>query len=104
MSESQLAQVRTRVAQVVWLLCAFAAVVLALGALTYALKTNADNGLVQAVRDGAGFLDLGLFSMDNGIKEFTGDNADIKNSLFNWGLAAVVWLIVGRLLERIIRP
>lgn len=104
MSESHLAQVRTRVAQVVWLVCALAAVILALGALTYALKTNADNGLVQAVRDGAAFLDFGLFSMDNGVKEFTGDNADIKNSLFNWGLAAVVWLILGRVLERIIRP
>ncbi|MFS3129878.1 hypothetical protein ACLM5J_15875 [Nocardioides sp. Bht2] len=104
MSESNLAQVRIRVAQVVWILCALAAVVLALGALTYALKANADNGLVQAVRDGAGFLDFGLFSMTNGVKEFTGDNADIKNSLFNWGLAAVVWLIIGRLLERVIRP
>jgi hypothetical protein len=27
-----------------------------------------------------------------------------KNALVNWGLAAVVWLIIGRIVERIIRP
>ena len=38
------------------------------------------------------------------IKEFTGENAETKNALFNWGLGAVVWLVVGRILERVIRP
>ena len=49
-------------------------------------------------------MDLGVFYRDDGVKEFTGENAATKNALFNWGLAAVVWLVVGRILDRIIRP
>ena len=49
-------------------------------------------------------VDLGIFSRDNGIKQFSGANADTKNALFNWGLGAVAWLIVGRILDRLIRP
>ncbi|WP_235530240.1 MULTISPECIES: hypothetical protein [unclassified Nocardioides] len=102
--EISLGSVRTRVAQVVWLLCAVFALILALGALTYALKANADNGLVEFVRDWAGRLDLGIFSLENGIKEFTGKNAEIKNALFNWGIGAVVWLVIGKVLDKVIRP
>lgn len=98
------AVVRRRLAQVVWLVCALFALVLALGALTYALKANDDNGLVSFVRDFAGGVDLGVFTLENGIKEFVGKNSDIKNALFNWGLGAVFWLVVGRLLDRVIRP
>ena len=95
---------RARLAQVLWLLCVVAALFLAVGALTYALKANADNSLVTFVRDGANVVDLGFFSIENGIKEFTGENAEIKNALFNWGLGAVFWLVVGRLLDRLVRP
>lgn len=96
--------VRVRVAQVIWALCALAALLLALGALTYALKANADNSAVSFIRDAADWLDLGIFDMHNGVKEFSGDSADTKDALFNWGLAAVLWLIIGRVLDRIIRP
>ena len=98
------AKVRTRVAQVVWLLFVVAAMFLALGALCIALGFNEDNPLVQFVLDGADAVDLGVFSLNDGIKEFKGENADTKNALFNWGLGAIVWLIVGRILERLIRP
>lgn len=96
--------VRVRVAQLIWAVCALAAVLLALGALTYALKANAENDAVTFIRDAAGWLDLGIFDLHNGVKEFSGDSAETKNALFNWGLAAVVWLIIGRVLDRIIRP
>jgi hypothetical protein len=95
--------IRNRIAQVLWVLCVVAALFLAVGALTFALKANADNSLVGFVRDGADVVDLGIFSIDNGIKEFTGSNADIKNALFNWGIGAVAWLILGRILERVVR-
>ena len=36
-----------------------------------------------------------MFSLENGIKEFVGTNSDTKNALFNWGLGAVFWLVVG---------
>ncbi|WP_310529216.1 hypothetical protein [Nocardioides sp.] len=95
---------RARIAQVIWLVCVLAALTLALGALLIALKANRDNGLVQFVLDAADTVDLGVFSKDEGIKQFKGSSAEIKNALFNWGIGAIAWLIVGRILDRIIRP
>lgn len=99
-----LARIRRIIAQVIWLLFVVAALFLAVGALLVALDANTDNGLVGFVLDGADAVDLGVFSTDNGIMKFTGENAETKNALFNWGLGAVVWLVVGKILDRIIRP
>jgi hypothetical protein len=98
--------VRSRVAQVVWILCALAALVLAVGALCIALKANPDNGLVKFCVDTADKLDLGVFSRIDGVAHWKGHthSALTKNALVNWGLAAVVWLVAGRVVERIIRP
>ena len=98
------AGVRVRVAQVVWLLFVVAALFLAVGALCIAFDLNRDNPLVAFVVGGADAVDLGVFSRDDGLKQFTGDGAATKNALFNWGIGAVAWLIVGRVLERLIRP
>jgi hypothetical protein len=97
-------RVRIVLAQVVWLLFLVAALFLAVGALLIALDANTDNALVNFVLEGADRVDLGIFSRDNGIKQFSGPNADTKNALFNWGLGAAAWLFVGRILERLIRP
>jgi hypothetical protein len=96
--------VRTRVAQLIWLVCVVFALFLAVGALTYALKANPDNGLVDFVRNWADRVDLSVFSQENGVKEFVGKNSDTKNALFNWGLGAIFWLVLGRVLDRIVRP
>ena len=98
------ATVRTRVAQVVWLLFVVAALFLAIGALFIALDFNRDNALVAFVLDGADFFDLDIFSRTDGIKQFSGEGAETKNALLNWGIAAVAYLVVGRILERLIRP
>lgn len=98
------ARARTVLAQVIWLLFVLAALFLAVGALLVALDANGDNDLVSFVLDGADAVDLGVFSVDNGIMKFTGENAETKNALFNWGLGAVVWLVVGRILDRVVRP
>ena len=98
------ARVRVQVARLVWLLCVIAALFLAVGALLVALDANQSNSLVKFVLDTADKLDFGVFSRRNGIKEFTGDNAATKNALFNWGLGAVAWLVIGRILDRVIRP
>ena len=92
------------IAQLVWLVCVLAALVLAIGALLVALKANKDNDLVTWVLDAADKLDLTVFDRSNGIKDFTGKNAEIKEALLNWGLAAIVWLVAGRIIDRIIRP
>jgi hypothetical protein len=97
-------RVRVVVAQVVWLLFLVAALFLAVGALLIAVDANQDNALVKFVLEGADRVDLGIFSKDNGIKQFSGPNAETKNALFNWGIGAAVWLLMGRLLDRLIRP
>jgi hypothetical protein len=97
-------KVRVQVARALWLVCAVAALFLAVGALLIALDANQDNDLVRFVLDVADKLDLDVFSRKDGIKEFTGENAATKNALFNWGLAAVAWLVVGRILDRVVRP
>jgi hypothetical protein len=98
--------VRTRVAQVVWILCVLAALVLAVGALCIALKANGDNSLVKFCIDTADKLDLGVFSRTDGVAHWKGHShtALTKNACVNWGLAAVVWLIVGKIVERVVRP
>ena len=100
-------RVRTLLAQAVWIVCVAAAVILAAGALCVALKANPDNALVKFILDTADKLDLGVFSRGkDGVAYFKGHThaAETKNALVNWGLAAVVWLVVGRVLERVIRP
>jgi hypothetical protein len=97
-------QLRSRVAQVVWLFFVVAAVFLAVGALCIALDFNRQNPLVEFFINGANFFDLGLFSRRDGLKSFDGSNADVKNALFNWGIGAIAYLIVGRIVVRIIQP
>jgi hypothetical protein len=97
-------RVRGRAAQAVWLAAVLCALVLAVGALLIALDANRDNALVKLVLDVADILDLGVFSRGNGIFTFDGADAATKNALANWGLGAVAYLVVGRLLERVVRP
>ena len=76
-------------------------------ALCIALKANPGNGLVKFFVDTADKLDFGVFSRGkDGVAHFKGHThaAQTKNALINWGLAAVVWLIGGRIVERIVRP
>jgi hypothetical protein len=97
-------RVRMVLSQVVWLLFLAAALFLAVGALLIAVDANRDNELVKFVLEGADRVDLGIFSKDNGIKQFSGADAETKNALLNWGLGAAAWLFVGRILDRVIRP
>ena len=103
-SAATVAKVRVQVARVLWLVCALAALFLAIGALMIAVDANPHNALVQFVLDTADKLDVGVFSRTDGIKHFTGHDAATKNALVNWGLAAVAWLVVGRILDRVVRP
>ncbi|QNN55102.1 hypothetical protein H9L09_16090 [Nocardioides mesophilus] len=90
-------------ASLVWLVAVVCALFLAVGALLVALKANQDNSIVKFVLDGADALD-GPFSRDNGIFTFDGKDAATKSALVNWGLAAVAYLVIGKILDRVIRP
>lgn len=98
------AALRSRLASVIWLVAVVCALFLAVGALLIALKANEDNSIVSFVISGAEQLD-GPFSLQEGIFTF-GDDQDgrVKSALVNWGIAAVVYLVAGKVLDRVIRP
>jgi len=92
-------KVRNLVATAVWILAVLAAVVLALGALVIVLDFNKSNDVVSFFRETADSVNfLGR------LKDFSGKDALVKEALVNWGICAVVYLVVGKLLERVIRP
>ena len=92
--------VRERLAAIVWIVCVVAAVILAAAALLIALDANRSNDLVHHVVGWAHDLD-GPF---NDMFTFDGDNAATKAALVNWGLAAVAWLVGGKIVSSLIRP
>jgi hypothetical protein len=96
--------VRNKIATLVWLIAVVCALFLAVGALLIALEANPANPVVEFITSTADRLDL-WFSRENGIFTFP-DTADgrVKSALTNWGIAAVVYLVVGKILDRIIRP
>jgi len=103
-SNLAVARVRCHIARAVWLVCLVLALILAVAAFSFALEANDQNDLVQLVRELADRFDLGFFDLDEPVKEFDDPNSEVKTALFNYGIAAVVYLIAGRLLERLIRP
>lgn len=98
------ARARDTAGRVVWIICVTLALILAAAAFTFALEANEDNGLVQLVRDLGNTFDLGFFDLDNPVKAFENPNGEVKTALFNYGIASVVYLVLGRALERVIRP
>lgn len=98
------ATVRSRLAALIWTIAVVCALVLAIGALLVALQANQDNAAVSFVLRAADDLDLGIFSRDNGIFEFEGTDPEVRNALVNWGLGAVAYLVVGKILDRVVAP
>lgn len=98
------AQIRKLLAQAAWIVCVLAALSLVLGAALIALDANEANGAVAFVLDLAERADLGWFSRENGPFQASGENKVTKDALINWGLGAVVWLVAGKIVERIVRP
>ncbi|RNL65233.1 hypothetical protein EFK50_04530 [Nocardioides marmoriginsengisoli] len=97
--------IRDTMAKILRVVFLFFAVVLALGAFLVAAHENVsqDNQLVKFVLDVAGAID-GPFSRDNGIFDFHGTNGDVKDAVVNWGIAALVYLAIGRYLQRLLAP
>jgi hypothetical protein len=97
--------IRTKVARAVRVVFGVLAAVLALGALLVVLRDNINesNSVVKLITDVADAIS-GPFSRDNGIFDFTGKNADAKNALLNWGIAAIVYLLIGRFGANAIAP
>ena len=81
--------IRARLARVWSIVFGVLAAILALGALLVVLRgnINEDNSMVKFITDTADTIS-GPFSLDDGIFHFTGKNAEAKNALLNWGIAA----------------
>ncbi|MBV9831039.1 MAG: hypothetical protein JOZ82_05540 [Marmoricola sp.] len=97
--------VRTQAARAIRIIFGIFAAILALGAVLIVLQSNINlgNSIVKFVLDTAETLS-GPFSRTDGIFHFTGKNADAKNALLNWGIAAIVYLVIGRVLANLIAP
>jgi len=91
-------RLRNLIASLIWLIAVIAAAVLALGALFTALdQTNQSNEIVRWVLERGHDL-VGPFK-----DLFRLETA--KNTLLvNWGIAALVYLIAGKIVERFVRP
>ncbi len=97
--------VRTQAARAIRIIFGIFAAILALGAVLIVLhdNINLDNSIVKFILDTAENIS-GPFSRTNGIFHFTGKNAVAKNALLNWGIAAIVYLVIGRVLANLVAP
>jgi hypothetical protein len=97
--------IRAKVARAVRIVFGVLAAILALGALLVVLRDNINenNEVVKLITDIADAIS-GPFSRDDGVFDFTGKNAEAKNALLNWGIAAIVYLLIGRFLANAIAP
>ena len=102
---AEIDRVRTILVRVVRIVFIVFAVILALGAFLVAVRDNvsADNPLVKFIWNFADAID-GPFSRDNGIFTFDGENAETKDAVVNWGIAAIVYLVISNVIQRLLRP
>jgi hypothetical protein len=98
----QVARARELLAKAVTIVTGLCALVLVAGALLVALGGNDGNALVDWVKDAAAQIDFGVFDRGNGVFDFEGKNAGTKNAVVNWGLAAVVWLVIGKIVSGVV--
>ena len=61
------------------------------------------NPVVQLITDVADTI-AGPFGLQDGVFTFSGADATSKNALANWGVAALLYLILGRVLAGVIAP
>ena len=88
---------RAAVARAIGVIASVVTLILLVGIALVLLKANASNDIVAAIRDAASWLAgpfEGMFSFDKQRTEIA----------VNWGVAAAVWFVAGRLLARIIAP
>lgn len=102
---ANLDEVREIIARIVRVVFIVFALVLALGAFFVAMHNyvSPDNAIVKFVLSFADTID-GPFSRENGLFVFDGENAEVKSAVVNWGVAAIVYLVIGRYLQRLLVP
>jgi hypothetical protein len=96
--------VRSRLASLVWLVAVVCATVLAVAALLVALRADHGNAVVSLVEHTAHRLDLGVLGLVDGILTPKHDPHQVEVALVSWSIAAVLYLVVGKIADRIVRP
>ena len=86
---------RASVARLITLIATVIALILIAGILLVVLEANRSNDIVKIVHDAASFL-AGPF---DGLFNLTKHKVEVA---VNWGIAAVVWYAIGRLLARLL--
>jgi hypothetical protein len=86
---------RLTLARLVHLLAAVVAAILVIGIVLVLLKANPSNGIVNAIHDAARFL-AGPF---RNLFNLSSHKAEVA---VNWGIAAIVWYAVGRIIMRLL--
>jgi hypothetical protein len=89
------AMARASLARAVLVIASAVALILVLGILLVVLQANASNDLVKLVHDAAAWL-AGPF---DGLFNLQRHKVEIA---VNWGIAAVVWYAVGRVIARLL--
>ncbi|MDQ4053249.1 MAG: hypothetical protein M3237_11190 [Actinomycetota bacterium] len=99
-------KIRTIVARLVWLVFVICALALAVAALLYAIEAESTNNLVSFFYNLADTVDLNFFGLHDPIREFRTDGRvdEQKTALFNYGIGSILYLIVGRIVEKLIHP
>lgn len=97
--------IRAKTARAIKIVFGVLATILALGAILVVLRhsINPHNSIVKLILQIADGVS-GPFSRTNGIFHFTGKGAVEKNALLNWGIAAIVYLLLGRVLSNLVAP
>jgi hypothetical protein len=89
------AAARNALARIIGLITLLVVLTIVLGIVLVVLKANPDNAIVDAIREAAKYLSKpfdAIFEMDKRRTEIA----------VNWGIAAVVYLIAGRVLARVV--
>jgi hypothetical protein len=92
------ARARSRLATLLWLVAGAAACLLAAAALLRALDVDADAEPTRTLFDAADALSLDALS------RVAPPAATATEALVVWGAAALSWLTLGWLLDRLVRP
>jgi hypothetical protein len=86
---------RVAVARVVTAVASIAAAIIVAAIVLHLLSANPSNGIVDAIHQAGNWLTTPFHNL------FSPKNGDVKMAL-NWGIAAAVYLIVARLIARLI--
>jgi hypothetical protein len=95
-SQAKRARTVRKVCTAITFVCAFFAVVLAIQIILVLASANPDNGVASFVEGFSGAVSLGFDGL------FTPDSAKAA-VLFNYGAAAIVWLLISAALTYLIR-